>query len=310
MSDAATNVHEMLTNVATNAEGHAAAASAHGSHEPGIAEIIFEELTDNADHPFVHLFATDIGSFHLSLDVTKHMIMMTLAGALVVITMLYLAHKLRHPLKRPSRLQGFFEVIVDYMRTEVLMPTVGKSRPAYLLYCLSVFFFVLYNNLLGLIPATFKLESIDHHQFLLGGTATGNLSVTGALALISFFMFNIAGMMKKGVIGYWAGLVPHGSPIWLAPILWVLEFIGLFTRGFALAMRLFGNMIGGHIAIIVILFLIIMFKSSPVIGLVAPGFVLIAVIVFLIEVLVVFIQAYIFSFLTAIFISLAESEEH
>ncbi|MEK6796991.1 MAG: F0F1 ATP synthase subunit A [Spirochaetota bacterium] len=305
MSDAATNVHDVLTNGhATNAIAQVAGHAVHG--EPSIADVIFEELTDNTDHPFFHIGGFHINGFSLNFDLTKHVIMMLIAAVLVVITMLYLAHKMRDPLKRPTRLQGMLEVVVDYMRTEVLGPTVGKSKPAYLVYCLSVFFFVLYNNLIGLIPATLKFNSMDGHHILLGGTATSNLAVTGALALISFFMYNIAGMIKKGFFGYWGGLVPHGSPIWLAPILWVLELLGLFTRGFALAMRLFGNMIGGHIAIIVILFLIVMFKN----WFIAPAFVLIAVVVFLIEVLVVFIQAYIFSFLTAIFISLAESEEH
>jgi F-type H+-transporting ATPase subunit a len=135
----------------------------------------------------------------------------------------------------------------------------------------------------------------------LGGAVTGNLSTTLGLGLITFFVFNIQGMATKGVIGYWRDLVPHGTPGWMAPVTLLLEIVGIISKTIALIMRLFANMIGGHVALLLILLLILKFQSL-VIG---PVAVLVDLAISALELFVAVLQAYIFSFLSALFIGLA-----
>ncbi|MBI4978396.1 MAG: F0F1 ATP synthase subunit A [Spirochaetes bacterium] len=297
-------VHETMTNAATHV-----AATAHTA-ELSIADIIFEMITDNAAHPFARLFTLNLGPVHIDFNLTKHLILMWLAAVLVVITMWYLAHKLKKPLARPSRPQGFFEIIIEYMKDEVLVPVLGNHNTNNLFFCLTIFFMVLYMNFLGLIPEIpgfiTGLKSMDGHSIGFGGAASGNVMVTGALALISFVAYNIAGLFKKGPLGYIKSLVPHGTPLPIVPLIWLLEALGLFIRAFALTIRLFANMIAGHIVIIVVLLMVIMFKNA----IIAPVAIAVSVFVYCLEILIVFIQAYIFAFLTAVFISLSQSEEH
>lgn len=282
----------------------AAAESAQGAAQPplNISQALFAELTDNVDHPFaqVHLFT--VGGFTLTISITKHFLLMALVAILVIATMLYLARKLRDPYKKPTRLQSLFETILEYMRREVFEPVLGDEGRRFQLLCFSFFLFILYSNLLGLVPpfAPVMPPGGDERVWI-GGAVTGNLATTAGLGLITFIVFNVAGMRAKGILGYWKDLVPHGTPGWMAPVTLLFEIIGIFSKTFALIMRLFANMIGGHVAILIILILIIKFQSIFI----GPAAIVVDLAISALEIFVAVLQAYIFSFLSALFIGLA-----
>jgi F-type H+-transporting ATPase subunit a len=200
---------------------------------------------------------------------------------------------------------GLIEFTMVWIRDEIVYPWLGHERGRKMLgFFWTLFFFILFCNLVGLAP--FPLNPWER-------TATGNLAVTGALAFIVFLVVQGAGMVAKGPIGYWTHLIPPGTPGFLIPLVFVIEFIGLFTKPFALTVRLFANMTGGH-AILLVLFGFLYFvphANSGVIGvpttIAAFAFILF---IMLFEVLVALIQAYIFTVLSAIFTSLAVAEEH
>jgi F-type H+-transporting ATPase subunit a len=200
---------------------------------------------------------------------------------------------------------GLLEFTMIWIRDEIVYPWLGPERGRKMLgFFWTLFFFILFSNLIGLAP--FPLNPWER-------TATGNLAVTGALALIVFVVVQGAGMVAKGPVGYWVHLVPPGTPIFLWPLVFVIEFIGLFTKPFALTVRLFANMTGGH-AILLVLFGFLYFvphANKGVLGIPSTiasfGFILF---IMLFEVLVALIQAYIFTVLSAIFTSLAVAEEH
>jgi len=200
---------------------------------------------------------------------------------------------------------ALLEVGLVWVRDEIVYPWLGAERGRrYLGFFWTLFFFILFANLWGLLP--FPLNPWDR-------TATGNLAVTGALAVIVFVMIQVSGMRAHGWGRYWLDLVPAGMPFYLWPLLFVIEIIGLFTKPFALTVRLFANMTGGH-AILLVLFgflLGIQHYSSPVIGVpsTVASFAFILFIT-LFEVLIALIQAYIFTVLAAIFTSLAVAKEH
>ncbi|MEK7722496.1 MAG: F0F1 ATP synthase subunit A, partial [Elusimicrobiota bacterium] len=128
------------------------------------------------------------------------------------------------------------EMIVLFLRDEVVVPNLGHKGAAYMGYFSTLFFFILALNLLGLLPY--------------GSTATGNLAVTAGLALTTFALINFAGIREQGIIGYFSHIVPRGVPLWLYPLLFPIELIGMLTKTFALSIRLFANMIAGHIVIL------------------------------------------------------------
>ena len=194
---------------------------------------------------------------------------------------------------RDRGIAAVLELFVLFIRDEIAIPNIGEKdgRKFTPLLC-TMFFFILTCNLMGLIP--------------LFTTATGDISVTASLAIITFITVQLAGMKRFGVLGYFKNLAPHGIPVFLNVIIVPIEFLGLFTKPFALAMRLFANMIAGHTVIFALLGLIIALGSifvSPF----AVGF---AVFINLLELLVAFIQAYIFTMLSAVFIGMALNPEH
>jgi len=192
----------------------------------------------------------------------------------------------------PRGISTFVETIIVFVRDEIVKPTIGKGYERFLPYLLTVFFFILTCNFLGLLPY--------------GSTATSNISVTVTLAVISFLVIQIGGMMKNGVIGYFKGLVPHGVPGWLLPIMAIVEVLGLFTKPFALAIRLFANMTAGHIVILALLGLIFIIHTYFV----APVSIAFALFIYLLEILVALLQAYIFTMLSSLFIGMAVHQEH
>ncbi|OEJ13460.1 ATP synthase F0 subunit A [Brachyspira hampsonii] len=271
-----------------------------------INDYIMEEITDNTEHPF-YTIPIKFGKYvDFDFKITKHIILVTLAGILSVCSMKYLSHKLKRPFRRPTYLQSILEGLIDYMNKDVIGATLGEEGKKYVPFCLTIFLFVLFSNILGLIPASIKVPTQDgEHAYIAGGLGA-NIGFTAAIALIVFIVYIFAGIRKKGLIKYWTGLVPKGLPIPLIPIIWVLEFITLFNRAFALAIRLFANITGGHIMMIVIPYLIIMSGTL----LVSPFAVLFLGFIYVLEMFVSVLQAYIFSLLSAVYIGIAISDEH
>lgn len=223
----------------------------------------------------------------LNLPFSKHVLMMLIAAALLL-GVLPLLIRSTSPALAPFR--SMIEIIVLFLRDEVVGPNLGHKTAAYLPYFSTLFFFILAMNLIGLVPY--------------GSTATGNLAVTGGLAITTFLLINFAGIREQGLFGYIGHIVPKGVPLWLYPLLFPIELIGLVTKSFALCVRLFANMIAGHIVILSFIGLIFMFGAvSPFLGLgvAAPAAVVLILFVLLLELFVAFLQAYIFTFLTAIF---------
>ena len=230
---------------------------------------------------------------YLALIFTKQSIMMLLAS-LIIILLFLVGYKKNK--KVQSGLGNLLEFFVVFIRDEVVYPNMGKKQGRkFLPLILTFFFFIVVVNLLGLIPSS--------------ATATASLSVTGGLALITFFTYIIFGNKD-----FWKHIfATPGVPFWILPIMIIVEIIGLFTKPFALAVRLLANMNAGHIIILAFLGIIInMGQKSPIIGYaVSLGSVPMAVAVNMLEIFVAFLQAYVFSLLSSIFIGMAVAEhEH
>ena len=249
----------------------------------------------NAHHFFdgkIHLPAfAPIELFGISIDlsITRHVVMMWVASALLILSTSLVFRK---PRLVPFGLGNFFEAIVVFIRDEVVIPIMGEQGRSYLPFLLTIFFFILFCNLLGLVPYS--------------STPTGNISVTAGLALCSFFAIQLAGITNNGLFGYLKSLIPPGVPLWLLPIMVLVEIIGFFVKPFALCVRLFANMTGGHVAILVFLGLIIILKSTWVAVVSVPF----AAAIYMLEIFVAFVQAFIFTLLSAVFISMAAHPEH
>ena len=231
-----------------------------------------------------------IGGMEIDLSITNHVLMMWFAS-LILISLFYFLFRKRKLV--PTGMANVLESMVLFVRDEIAIPNMGaKGGKKFTPLLATMFFFILTCNLMGLIP--------------LFTTATGNISVTASLAIITFLVTQIQGMVENGVVGYWKSLVPSGIPWPLIFIMVPIEIFGLFTKPFALAMRLFANMIAGHTVIFALLGLIIALGSV----LVSPFAVGFAVFINLLEILVAFIQAYIFTMLSSLFIGMAMHPEH
>ena len=241
-----------------------------------------------------------IGRFALDISPTRHVVMLWFAALLCIITTLLAlrAHnrKTREG-KAPSGLGNGLEALVLYLRNEIVLPNVGAHGNGYVPFLLTLFFFILFANLLGLIPY--------------GSTATGNISVTGTLAIITFIVVEVAGM-KKGAKAYINTIVfwPHdmslGMKIFISPILTPIELIGKFTKPFALAIRLFANMVSGHVVLLGLLSLIFTFAT----WILVPLPIAMALGISMIELFVAFLQAFVFTLLSAVFIGLIREGGH
>ncbi|MCX5792486.1 MAG: F0F1 ATP synthase subunit A [Elusimicrobia bacterium] len=244
----------------------------------GLKEILEHHIVD-------HVWARFTLGTHV-FPVSKHLLMLGIAS-LILLVVFPLLIRSRSAALAPFR--SIIEIIVLFIRDEVVVPNLGHKGAAYIGYFSTLFFLILILNLLGLVPY--------------GASATGNLAVTTGLALTTFVLINFAGIKEQGLVGYFAHLVPKGVPVWLYPLLFPIELIGLVTKAFALCIRLFANMIAGHIVILSFISFIFIFGSlSVAVGFaVAPISVGLVLFTLLLELFVAFLQAYVFVFLTAIF---------
>ena len=268
-------------------------AHAAGGGEHNIGEAILHHVQDTnvieiwpgqiyIPLPQLHLFGIDF-------SITKHLVLMWVACLILV---LVFRRVFRNTSPVPSGVANAFEAIVVFLRNEVIVPAMGEDGKRYLPYLLTLFFFILTCNLLGLLPWS--------------ATATGNISVTAGLALISLFMVQLGGIREHGLMHHCANLIPPGIPFWLLPIMIPVEILGQFTKPFALCIRLFANMTAGHLVILSFLALIFVMKSF-IISPVAIGF---ALFINILEVFIAFLQAYIFTMLTSLFMGMSLHPEH
>jgi F-type H+-transporting ATPase subunit a len=200
--------------------------------------------------------------------------------------------------RRMDKVSGFFAGWAMWIRDEMVYPVMGKEEGAkYLPYFLSIFFFIVFMNLLGLVPWS--------------ATATASLAVTGALALTTFIAMIICGMAVQGPIAFWKHLVPH-VPLPLWPLMFLVEVIGLVIKPFALMIRLFANMTGGHMVVLSFLGLIFFFgQKAPAVGYsISPIALAFAVFIMIIESFVALLQAYIFTQLSILFVGTSIHPEH
>lgn len=233
---------------------------------------------------------------------TNHMLMISVGSIVLMVALPLAVHRRRLV---PTGFYNVIETICVFIREDVARPFLKNHTDRYIAYLWSIFYFILVLNLLGLVPfnAVFGIFlGKENHWY---GAATGNLYVTGALATFAFFLFHLAGIMEKGFIRYFATLSPK-VPWPMMPFMFVMELISSFVRLFSLAIRLFANILAGHILLAVLLGFIILFKNFMV----ASASILATTLMSLLEIFVAFLQAYIFTFLTAIFIGFAISEEH
>ncbi len=277
------------------------AAAEHGGGSHGDGNTFTQLLHHMRDSheldlfPFgqVHLpsFApVHIGGLEIDFSITKHVVFLWVGALLLCILAISAARKNRRE-QVPSGFGGLMEVFVQFMRDEIVIPNMGSGGVRYMPYLLTTFFFILIMNLVGLIPY--------------GATATGNVSVTAGLAIIAFAMIQASAIRSQGVGHYFAHLT--GGVHWALWIIMVpIEIIGLFTKPFALCIRLFANMTAGHVVIASLFGLIFMYKSY----LLAPGPVAFAVGINMLELFIAFLQAYVFTMLTSLFMGLGMQSEH
>ena len=278
--------------------------------EPDIGAMIFHHTGDGkvVELPF------GLGEWHLpgpwyigNIDVspTKHVVFMVLAAFLVFVTLWYGGRQVakRHREGRaPRGLGAAVEALVLFVRNDIAVANIGHGGEKFSPYILTLFFFILYCNLLGLLPW--------------GAAATGNLAVTAALALTAFLTIEVSGFVALGPKGYLKTIVmvPPGmtgiGAVIMAVIMTPVELVGKIVKPFALTLRLFANMTAGHFVILVLLGLIFVFGTAPPViryG-VAVGAVALTLFMMMLELLVAFLQAYIFALLTSVFIGLMRHE--
>ncbi|MFY0563191.1 F0F1 ATP synthase subunit A [Archangium lansingense] len=228
----------------------------------------------------------------LDLSITKHTVMMWLAAVLLIGSVLAFSNRDKTKLVPRGTAANLFEMLVLFVRDELAIKNIGKEEgPRYTPYLLTAFFFILFMNLLGMFPWM--------------ASATGNIAVTCGLALCTFVITQAAGIRAAGLGGYLAHLT--GGVHWaLWPIMIPVELLGLFTKPFALTMRLFANMLAGHIVIFFLLGLIFML-GHPAVALVSVPF---AMGIYVLELFVAFVQAYVFTMLSALFIGMSVAMGH
>jgi F-type H+-transporting ATPase subunit a len=237
-----------------------------------------------------HIYLADSGKAVLDLSITKNVAML-LINAVILLSVFFAVAKAykKNAGKAPKGIQSFFEPIIVFVRDEIVKPNIGHHYEKYLPYLLTLFFFILFGNFLGLLPGA--------------GNMTGNIAVTVTLAIFTFFITNFSGNKA-----YWSHIFwTPGVPMALRPIIMLVEVIGIFTKPFSLTIRLFVAITAGHIVLLSLICLAFIFKSVYV----GAGASLMVLFISLIELLVAGIQAYVFTLFTSLYIGMATADhEH
>ncbi len=229
--------------------------------------------------------------FGLTIDfsITNHIVMLWIAA--LIILLMFRSVKPKKNVQ--SGLGMFLEIIIVFVRDEIAIANMGEKHGRRFTPLLVTFFlFIWVANLMGLIP--------------LFSTSTANFNITASLALVTFLSTQIFGVKENGFIGYYKGLVPHGVPVYLWPLMFVVEVVGLIAKHIALMIRLFANMTAGHIVLFALIGLVVVFKTL----LASPISIMFGLFVYFLELLVATIQAYIFTLLSALFIGMSVNPDH
>jgi F-type H+-transporting ATPase subunit a len=305
---------------------HVQEHAAEAGEKFNAGKTIIEHVSNSGlEHPLIKL-PTIAG---IDFSVTKHVLMLWLVAAFVFAVVTWVVRRyLRQDRLVPSGLMNGLEYVVEFIRDTIVQPNVGKKWVnTWTPLILTFFMFILCANAIGLIPIFEVVGLLDRYvlhtgedSFLKhvmhgGTTATANFNVTAALATVTFGAIIIAGSRAHGAVKHWKNMVPHGLPGFVYIILIPIEIMGMFVRPFALTMRLAANMTGGHIAILAILSFVFLFtelfgRAVAGIGVGLAVSVPLAVGISALEILVVLIQAYVFTLLTAVFIGMAIHVHH
>lgn len=260
------------------------------------AEEEFDVIDKVVDHHYVDFYF--LGKLYLpqfepvhflgmefDFSITKSLFMIFIASVLLIIIMAYAA-SLNKKNRIPKGLGNMVESIIVFIRDEIVVPNMGKEGLKLMPFFLTLFFFILIANLLGLFP--FMAQP------------TKNVNVTAALAIVTFLVTQVKGIQAQGFSGYVKALVPPGVPVFVLPIMIVVEFIGLFTKPFSLLMRLFANITAGSIIIFSLIGLIFVMEYAGTV--IAIPF---ALFIYLMEIFIALLQAYIFTMLSVLYINMA-----
>ena len=229
----------------------------------------------------------------IDLSITKTVVAMMSAALIGLILFLSLARSYKKSgISHPRGMQSFLEPVILFVRDDIAEPNLGHKSEKFMPYLLTAFFFILINNLMGLIPFPPPF----------GGNVTGNIAITFLLATCTFLITQLSANKS-----HWKHVfATPGVPFWLLPIMIPVEIIGLLSKPFALMIRLFANMLAGHIVILSLICLIFIFQTVAL----APVSIFFVIFMDFMELLVAFLQAYIFTLLSALFISMAVQESH
>lgn len=287
--------------------GHGEGVHGGEGHDEWGTETMMHHIIDSGEIEFfgwtIHLPQWEpihAGPLVIDMSPTKHTVFLWIATLLTILTVWIAARRFSREEQAgeaPKGFLNFFETFYEYLRDEVALANIGHGGERFVPYVVTLFFFILYANLLGLVP--------------FGATATSNIMVTGALAIISLVIVEAAGYAALGPKGYLGTIfyVPKGLPKPMVPIMLIImtpvEIIGKLAKPFALAVRLFANMTAGHFVILALLGLILTYGGASAIGGVSiVGALALGLFVMFLEIFVAFLQAYIFTILTAVFIGL------
>lgn len=244
---------------------------------------------------FGHLMPTEffrIGPF----PITNHTVLILLASLIILMLYKSLATAIDGGKVGKGPLANMLEALVVFVRDELVYDTMGKETGRkFAPLFLTQFFFIWVINLLGMLPLV-----------KIGGTATASLNCAAAMATTTLAFMVVCAMRESGPIGMWKALVPHGVPGWMWPLMFVVEVMGFFIKPIALVIRLFANMTGGHLVLLSMFGLIYIFQSWAVMG----GVYLMVVFVACLEMLVAFLQAFIFTYLSIMFIQSCVHPDH
>jgi F-type H+-transporting ATPase subunit a len=261
-------------------------------HSEGAGNFILEHIVDHHELHFgsFHIPLPHLELYGIDMSITGHLAMMWVASILLVVSLI-LSTRRRGLV--PSGFSNAIEALVVFIRDDVAVPNLGKKEGAkFLPFLLTIFLFILSCNLLGLIP--------------FGQTPTGNINVTATLAVITFVVMIVSGIMHNGLFGFFKGLIPPGLPVFLLPLMVPMELLGLLTKPFALCIRLFANMLAGHVVILSLIGIIFILKTLFV----APISIAFALAMYMLEIFVAFLQAYVFTLLSGLFIGMSIHQEH
>ncbi|MFA6234520.1 MAG: F0F1 ATP synthase subunit A, partial [Bacteroidota bacterium] len=285
---------------------HATGEHAEGGH--GTANLTpSEEMMRVLEHkventPYIHEYpfpqislpqnwTVNIAGYTLNMSPNRHIVYMWLS-MVITFVLLWLAARQNRTGIVPRGYGNMIESVVVFVRDEIALPLLGHNAMRYLPLLLTFFFFITVMNLVGLVPY--------------GAASTGNINITAGLALITFAFMIFGGMRANGALGYWKGLVPHGIPLPIGVLMFVIEILGLAIKPFALAIRLFANMLSG--ALVIGAFYALIFGMDTL--LVAPMSIAFLLFMSLLKIFISFLQAYIFTMLSSFFIGMSIHQEH